>query len=506
MIKTNCTWQEVYVIYNTLLPYEKLYLGNHFFDSPNTVFRWIVKRKSKNAGFIEMYDMKRTGSCKGELIVSIAIQEKYRGTGVLQELQNAAEQFASSNSKYNRLIWLAKDNNKKSIHCAEKLGYTKKYHELDHWVFVKTIKKFGLTPEEFMVRCIDKGKVIYSEIDSIPVQESKNMPMVFSEDDVYCNMSKFRNPYYHTSLISIKYDFGDKNYGIAFVARDCLDMLGYKYNDARPNDAIYKFVSKENIINGKNATPHTDAGWKNNIYIRTKRNHNQIKPVVMVTQNGFFELVGRSNMPDAKKFQHWMYNEVIPAVYNGESTANKYHSNGGTFEFMDYIHEEVGIPSIRGTKAEQIKELISNYSKLRGDGIYPLAARDFKKAFWNKYRININKLKGNEAEYQKIVDNGLYDQAKDVLNELISQCSNANTGYTAEEATQLANVITDLSYKNNVYKDFINSVPNCTIIDGIPYQRKRVVKRLTDEQIDVINKYANEHNIDIVEAMHVLFG
>ena len=139
-MKTNCTWKEVYAIYDTLIPQEKLYLGSHFFDSPNTVFRWIVKRNGKNAGFIEMYDMKRTGSGKGELIVSIAIQEKYRGTGALQELQDAAEQFVSSNAKYNKLIWLAKDNNEKSIHCAKKLGYTKKYHELDHWVFSKTIK------------------------------------------------------------------------------------------------------------------------------------------------------------------------------------------------------------------------------------------------------------------------------------------------------------------------------------------------------------------------------
>ena len=96
--------------------------------------------------------------------------------------------------------------------------------------------------------------------------------------------------------------------------------------------------------------------------------------------------------------------------------------------------------------------------------------------------VDINKFKGSESECQKIVDHGLYEQAKDVLNELISQCSNANIGYTAEEATQLNNAFNDLSYKINVYKDFINSVPNCTIVDDTPYQCKRVVKRLTDEQ------------------------
>ena len=138
-MKTNCTWKEVYSIYNTLLPYEKLYLGKRFIDSPNTVFRWIVKRNTENAGFIELYDMKRSGIHKGELIVSVAIMEKYRGMGVLQELQRAAEKFASSSSKYDILIWLAKDDNKKSIHCAKKLGYTKKCHESDHWVYEKII-------------------------------------------------------------------------------------------------------------------------------------------------------------------------------------------------------------------------------------------------------------------------------------------------------------------------------------------------------------------------------
>ena len=140
MMKTNCTWQEVYAIYNTLLPYEKSYLGNHFIDSPYTVFRWIVKRNNENAGFIMLYDMKRPGSHKKELIVTVAIWEKYRGMGGLQELQYAAEKFVSSSSKYSKLIWLAKDANTKSIHCAEKLGYTKKFHELDHWVFDKTIE------------------------------------------------------------------------------------------------------------------------------------------------------------------------------------------------------------------------------------------------------------------------------------------------------------------------------------------------------------------------------
>ena len=405
MMKTNCKWDEVYSIYNTLLPHEKLYLGNHFIDSPYTVFRWIVKRNTENAGFIMLYDMKRPGSHRGELIVTVAIREKYRGMGVLQELQAAAEKFVSSSSKYNRLIWYAKDANKKSIHCAEKLGYTKKLHELDHWVFDKTIKNkkslesnsnelnigknidisltdyktcksiyeqlskkdkiainaYGtstvfsdgdevvkrycctidtvpvgfmeysryndgytyisivilskyrgkpynianrfitlakmdntsiryvvnkkniasqkfiekhpefkladktrdcyvyeyqkpksnnndkeLIIEEFnkQLNDADYGKVIYSEINSIPVQESNNMPMVFSEDDVYCNMSKFRNPY------NIIFVCGTSGSGKSTLSKYLSDV----------HNATY--VSLDHIMFWINRKPRTDMEVK----------------------------------------------------------------------------------------------------------------------------------------------------------------------------------------------------------------------------------------------------
>lgn len=301
---------------------------------------------------------------------------------------------------------------------------------------------------------------------------------------------------------TIKYDFGDKNYGVAFVARDCLDMLGYKYQDKYPNRPIYKFVSKENIINGRNDTPSAADGGSNNVYIKTEY-HNQIKPVVLVTQNGFFELVGRSNMPDAINFQHWVWNEVIPAV-NGGATINR-DGGGEIFKFTDSASEEIGIPNIRGTKADQIKELISNYARLTRRN-YSMAFQEFKKAFWNVHHKDISKLKGSGSEYQKIVDNGLYEQAKTILNILICQCSSANIEYASDNTTeisQLTNVIIDLSYRNSIYKDFINSNPNCTVINGIPC--KRVVKRFTQKQIDTINDYANKYGVDTVEAIHELF-
>ena len=135
-----------------------------------------------------------------------------------------------------------------------------------------------------------------------------------------------------------------------------------------------------------------------------------------------------------------------------------------------------------------------------------MAFQEFKKAFWNVHHKDISKLKGSGSEYQKIVDNGLYEQAKTILNILICQCSSANIEYASDNTTeisQLTNVIIDLSYRNSIYKDFINSNPNCAVINGIPC--KRVVKRFTQKQIDTINDYANKYGVDTVEAIHELF-
>ena len=129
--------------------------------------------------------------------------------------------------------------------------------------------------------------------------------------DLYVTDKKGRNVYYVYNLMTpsggvirtIKYDFGTKGHGIAFVARDCLDALGYKYKDKEPNKQIYQFVSNENIINGK------DANTKE-VYIRTRCpiQRFQIKPVVMITFNGFFELVIKSNMPNSTIYRHWLNN------------------------------------------------------------------------------------------------------------------------------------------------------------------------------------------------------
>ena len=162
-----------------------------FSDGNEVVKRYCCTIDTVPAGFMEYSRYN-----DGYTYISIAILSKYRG-----KPYNIANRFITLAKMDNTSIRYAV--NKKNI-ASQK--FIEKHPEFkladktrDCYVYEYQKSKSnnndkGLTPEEFMRRCIHHDKVIYSEINSIPVQESKNMPMVFSEDDVYCNMSKFRNP------------------------------------------------------------------------------------------------------------------------------------------------------------------------------------------------------------------------------------------------------------------------------------------------------------------------
>ena len=98
---------------------------------------------------------------------------------------------------------------------------------------------------------------------------------------------------------AVRYGFDTEGYKVGFVARDCLDVFGYK--DKESNKAIYKYVSPENIINEDIAT---------NAYIRVDEQH--VEPVKLINLTGFFELALKSNAPDAITIRQWGYSEVLP--------------------------------------------------------------------------------------------------------------------------------------------------------------------------------------------------
>lgn len=142
--------------------------------------------------------------------------------------------------------------------------------------------------------------------------------------DLYITDEKGRNVYYvhkmnmpsSSEIRTVKYDFGASGYVMAFVAKDCLSALGYK--DKETNNPLYEYVSPINIINGKD----TEA----NVYIQIDEYN--VEPAVLITLSGFFELVMKSNTTEALIFQHWVNNEVLPALY-GYNVAINIHHNGG---------------------------------------------------------------------------------------------------------------------------------------------------------------------------------
>lgn len=155
--------------------------------------------------------------------------------------------------------------------------------------------------------------------------------------DLYVTDEKGRNVYYVYNMKmpsggivrTIKYDFGTKG-GIAYDARDCLNALGY--NDKEFNKTIYQYVSKENVINGNNEL---------NVFIQVDEQH--VKPIMLITLNGFFELVMKSNTPEARVFQHWVNNEVLPALYKGDNMSINIHHSGGNFNSIETTNEEAEI-------------------------------------------------------------------------------------------------------------------------------------------------------------------
>ena len=157
----------------------------------------------------------------------------------------------------------------------------------------------------------DYGKVIYSEINSIPVQESNNMPMVFSEDDVYCNMSKFRNPY------NIIFVCGTSGSGKSTLSKYLSDV----------HNATY--VSLDHIMFWINRKPRTDMEVK--LFDPTIYKYYKEKGIL------FDELVEICNSKNRKFFDYaknrildyieWLSNQDEQFIIEGIQTSWVYNKN-----------------------------------------------------------------------------------------------------------------------------------------------------------------------------------
>ena len=79
-----------------------------------------------------------------------------------------------------------------------------------------------------------------------------------------------------------------------FVGKDVANVLGY----SNPRDALSKHVDEDDKLDG--------------VAIRDSIGREQ-KPV-LINESGLYSLILGSKLPSAKRFKHWVTNEVLPAI------------------------------------------------------------------------------------------------------------------------------------------------------------------------------------------------
>ena len=94
----------------------------------------------------------------------------------------------------------------------------------------------------------------------------------------------------------------DKNDVLWFRGNDCAKMLEYK----DPNKIIQDNVNSEYKNKYKNLLDQIDTGKIPVTY------HDGIS--TWISENGLYQLISKSKMPLAKKFQQWLYEDVIPTI------------------------------------------------------------------------------------------------------------------------------------------------------------------------------------------------
>ena len=93
-----------------------------------------------------------------------------------------------------------------------------------------------------------------------------------------------------------------------FVGRDVATALGYK----NTIDALKNHVASEDKMGWQNTTPPTADGVANRYPILDGKGREQFP--VWINESGLYSLIFSSKLPAAKRFKHWVTNEVLPAI------------------------------------------------------------------------------------------------------------------------------------------------------------------------------------------------
>ena len=87
---------------------------------------------------------------------------------------------------------------------------------------------------------------------------------------------------------------------VFLCAKDVAGSLGYK----QPRNAIRDHVWNENKVILDSLTTRTDSVRQWNLKPNT----------IFLTEPGVYQLIFKSNLPSAREFQRWVFNEVLPSI------------------------------------------------------------------------------------------------------------------------------------------------------------------------------------------------
>lgn len=93
-----------------------------------------------------------------------------------------------------------------------------------------------------------------------------------------------------------------------FVGRDVATALGYK----NTIDALKNHVATEDKMGWQNTAPSAADGVANRYPILDSKGREQFP--VWINESGLYSLIFSSKLPAAKRFKHWVTNEVPPAI------------------------------------------------------------------------------------------------------------------------------------------------------------------------------------------------
>ena len=88
--------------------------------------------------------------------------------------------------------------------------------------------------------------------------------------------------------------------GVFFCAKDVAESLRYK----QPRNAIRDHVWNENKVILDSLTTRTDSVRQWNFKPNT----------IFLTEPGVYQLIFKSNLPSAREFQRWVFEEVLPSI------------------------------------------------------------------------------------------------------------------------------------------------------------------------------------------------